>query len=260
MSLRVVHGGGLVRGAERERAVVAKKWKCTVNGGVPGRLDWAGTGCSVDTAVWHTDWGRAAGRTSLWDLGRTGALVKSLGSCWAPEGIMVVSARSWVANEGGKYFVLVGKVFVWHLKTTHLHLNLLTDSLIYLLFIFNLHNSPRTLKWICCCSVTVFSTCCIHAVCLAIVGQLWPELRYRCARDVYRQFLVLFVMMCSVCVCVSLRVCGGRFCGWELTPGCSSAPSCSTSLDSNTTTSTRCSGWDLIHLHALSRCVVLNQA
>lgn len=137
----------------------------------------------------------------------TGALVKSLGSCWAPEGIMVVSARSWVANEGGKHFVLVGKVFVWHLKTSHLHLNLLTDSLIYLLFIFNLHNSPRTLKLICCCSVvTLLSTCCIHAVCLAIVEQLWPELRYRCARDFYRQFLVLFVMMCFVCVCLCVCV------------------------------------------------------
>lgn len=257
MSLRVVHGGDWWEG-QREKELWWLKsenalWTEEFLGGwteqAPAALWTLQSGIQTEAEL-------QGGR--VWDLDRTGALVKSLGSCWAPEGIMVVSARSWVANEGGKYFVLVGKVFVWHLKTTHLHLNLLTDSLIYLLFIFNLHNSPRTLKWICCCSVTVFSTCCIHAVCLAIVGQLWPELRYRCARDVYRQFLVLFVMMCSVCV--SLRVCGGRFCGWELTPGCSSAPSCSTSLDSNTTTSTRCWGWDLIHLHALSRCVVLNQA
>lgn len=201
--------GGLVRGAERERAAVAKKWKCTVNGGVPGRLDWAGTGCSVDTAVWQTDWGRAAGRTSLWDLDRTGALVKSLGSCWAPEGIMVVSARSWVANEGGKHFVLVGKVFVWHLKTSHLHLNLLTDSLIYLLFIFNLHNSPRTLKWICCCSVvTVLSTCCMYpcsllGYCRAAVA--WTQIQM-CTR-------LLQAVSCAVCddvfrVCVSVCVWG----------------------------------------------------
>lgn len=36
--------------------------------------------------------------------------LESRASWGAGEGIMVVSVRSWLANEGGKYLVLVGKV------------------------------------------------------------------------------------------------------------------------------------------------------
>lgn len=79
-------------------------------------------------------------------------------------------------RPGGESFCLTFENLPSRLKSV--------NSLIYLLIIFNLHNSPRALKWICCCSVvTVLSTCCIHVVCLPIVGQLWPKLRYRCARD-----------------------------------------------------------------------------
>lgn len=54
-----------------------------------------------DTQGWRKDGSLA--------LGHTEAVVKSSGSCGAGGDIMVVSARSWVANEGGKHLVLVGK-------------------------------------------------------------------------------------------------------------------------------------------------------
>uniref|UniRef100_A0AAQ5WYC5 FAD-binding FR-type domain-containing protein n=1 Tax=Amphiprion ocellaris TaxID=80972 RepID=A0AAQ5WYC5_AMPOC len=75
------------------------------------RADRSGvTGDGADTgrsAGRHTEGGRAAGRTALLALGRTEALLESSGSCGAPEGTMVVSVRSWVANEGGKHLVLM---------------------------------------------------------------------------------------------------------------------------------------------------------